>query len=57
MSCAARYPETIPITVALVEEDRETREHLAQFLDRSPDVRCIGKYATAEEALRWLPAS
>lgn len=56
MSCAARYSEPIPIAVALVEENHQTREYLAQFLDRSSDVRCVGKYATAEEALRWMPA-
>ena len=57
MSCAARCSDTIPITVALVEEDYQTREDLARFLDRASDVRCIAKYATAEEALRWMPAS
>ena len=32
------------------------RESLAEWLGNAPGLRCVGAYATAEEALRRLPA-
>jgi DNA-binding NarL/FixJ family response regulator len=45
-----------PITVAIVEDDRGTRDQLMALLEQEPALRCIGSYANAEEALVGLPA-
>lgn len=42
-------------TVAVVEDDRGLREQLVQILDSAPDLRCLGAFASAEEALKQLP--
>jgi DNA-binding NarL/FixJ family response regulator len=39
------------ITVALVDDDPAFSENLAALLERRGDIRCLGKYATAAEAL------
>ena len=44
-----------PITVAIVEDNRGTREGLVELLGRSENLRCVGAYATGEEAVRELP--
>jgi DNA-binding NarL/FixJ family response regulator len=44
------------ITVSIVEDELKTRESLLRLLGRAPDVRCLGNYATGEEALRGIPA-
>lgn len=44
-----------PIKVAIVEDNRGTRESLAELLARAPTVRCVGVHATGEEALRQIP--
>jgi len=44
-----------PISVAIVEDNRGTREGLVELLGRAPNLRCIGAYGTGEEALRELP--
>jgi DNA-binding NarL/FixJ family response regulator len=41
--------------VAIVEDDRITRESLATIINLSPDCRCAGTCATAEEALKSIP--
>ncbi len=43
------------ISVSIVEDQRGTREGLVALLSRSPGLRCLGAYATAEEALRAIP--
>jgi DNA-binding NarL/FixJ family response regulator len=43
-------------TVVLVEDDRGLREQLAQILNSAPDIRCVGAFASAEEALEQIPA-
>jgi DNA-binding NarL/FixJ family response regulator len=43
------------ITVAVVEDDPELRATLRVFLERGPGTRCVGDYASAEEALVSLP--
>lgn len=44
-----------PITVAVVEDNRGTREGLVELLGRSQNLRCVGAYATGEDAVRDLP--
>src|SRR6185436_18237606 len=44
-----------PINVAIVEDNRGTRESLMDLLGRSPGLRCVGAHATGEEALKELP--
>ncbi len=38
-------------SVIVVEDDRGLREQLAQILEDAPDIKCIGAYASAEQAL------
>ena len=45
-----------PISIAIVEDVRGTREHLTELLKRSPGLQCVGAFASGEEALRELPA-
>jgi DNA-binding NarL/FixJ family response regulator len=42
--------------VAIVEDDEGLREQLARVLKTASDVKCVGAYASAEEALESLPA-
>lgn len=44
------------IAIAIVEDQREMRESLVEWLGHAPGLRCVGAYASAEEALRDLPA-
>lgn len=44
-----------PITVAIVEDAPGTREQLEKLLNRAPGLRCVGTFATAEEARAGLP--
>ncbi|MDB6018252.1 MAG: DNA-binding response regulator [Pedosphaera sp.] len=37
--------------VAVVEDDRGLREQLVKILETAPDVKCIGAFVSAEEAL------
>lgn len=41
--------------IAIVEDNRTTREGLETIVNLSPDFRCVCTCATAEEALRVLP--
>src|SRR3954447_20099306 len=43
------------ILISIVEDDAGIRNGMVRVLNRSPDFRCLGCYATAEEALRELP--
>lgn len=45
----------MPTTVSIVEDDRDTREHLAALLDGTPSLRCLHTYATGEKALAEIP--
>ena len=45
----------MPITVAIIEDDRGTREALAALLAREPSLRLSRAYASGEEALAGLP--
>ena len=44
------------INVVVVEDAEGTRENLVALLNRAPGLKCIGAFATAEEAVRQLPA-
>ena len=45
-----------PITVSIVEDNARMREGFAGLLNRTPGLRCVSSYATAEDALRDMPA-
>jgi len=47
---------TAPITVAIVEDNRGTREGLMELLGRAPNLQCVGAYASGEDAVRDLPS-
>lgn len=42
------------VRIAIVEDNRTTRESLRTIIDMSPDYRCVCVYETAEEALRLI---
>lgn len=44
------------ISVCIVEDDAELRESVCSFLQGVPGIRCLAAYATAEEALKSIPA-
>ncbi len=44
------------IRVAIVEDNRGTRESLAELLGRAPALRCVGSHPNGEEALRQIPS-
>jgi DNA-binding NarL/FixJ family response regulator len=41
-----------PLRVAIVEDDKTTRDALAALVDGTPGYRCVGRYQSVEEALR-----
>ena len=43
------------ISIAIVEDQRALRESLVEWLDHAPGIRCVGAYASGEEALREIP--
>ncbi len=43
------------ITVAIVEDDELIRRSLATILSREADLKCVGSFASAEEAVEKLP--
>ena len=45
-----------PVRVAIVEDDRFTREGLASLIGGTPNFRCVGTYQSVEDALRSMPA-
>src|SRR5579859_3818625 len=45
----------MPITVSIVEDDRETRENLVELLNSAPTLRCLNSFPTGEAALRDIP--
>jgi len=44
------------IAISIVEDQRALRESLVEWLGNAAGIRCVGAYATAEEALRGIPA-
>lgn len=45
-----------PVTVSIVDDNAELRDSIITFLDTSGGFSCVSRYATAEEALKKLPA-
>ena len=45
------------LAVAIVEDDRGTREGLAALIGGTPGFRCVGTYGSVEEALKGLAAA
>jgi DNA-binding NarL/FixJ family response regulator len=43
------------ITIGIVEDDARIRAGLSAILDEEPDFECVGEFASAEEALRYIP--
>jgi DNA-binding NarL/FixJ family response regulator len=46
----------VSITICIVEDDEELREHLRDFINAAPGFECRGAYGSAEEALAAIPA-
>jgi DNA-binding NarL/FixJ family response regulator len=44
-----------PIAIAIIEDDRETRESLVELLSGETHVHCVGSYSTGEAAVRDIP--
>src|ERR1022692_340173 len=44
------------ISVAIVDDETDLRQSIATFINGTPDFRCANAYASAEAALRGLPA-
>jgi DNA-binding NarL/FixJ family response regulator len=42
--------------VAVVEDNQGLRQQLVQILNSAPDIRCVGAFSSAEEALKEIPA-
>jgi DNA-binding NarL/FixJ family response regulator len=47
---------SLPITVAIVEDDSRIRHSLAAILARADDVKCVGEFGSGEAALAHLPS-
>lgn len=43
------------ITIGIVEDDSRIRAGLSAILQEEPDFDCVGEFANAEEALKYLP--
>src|SRR6266508_4539589 len=43
------------ITVSIVDDEADLREHIAEYLTAAGDILCKSAYARAEEALEHLP--
>lgn len=43
------------ITVSIVDDEADLREHIAGYLAAAGNIRCVSAYASAEEALQHLP--
>ena len=42
------------IHVAIIEDDRSTREGLGLIIDATPGYRCVGKFSSVEEGMRLI---
>src|SRR4051812_32180084 len=45
----------MPITVSIIEDDLHASRGFAQFLESSPDFRCVSRHSSAEEGIATLP--
>jgi DNA-binding NarL/FixJ family response regulator len=43
------------IAISIVEDQKDMRESLVEWLGHTPGLRCVGAHATAAEALRQIP--
>jgi DNA-binding NarL/FixJ family response regulator len=43
------------ITVSIVDDEADLRNHIAGYLTAAGNIRCVSAYASAEEALEQLP--
>jgi len=43
------------ITISIVEDQRDMRESLVEWLEDAPGLRCVGAHASAEDALQKIP--
>lgn len=43
------------ITVSIVDDEADLREHITDYLADAGNMRCLSAYASAEEALEYLP--
>ena len=43
------------VSISIVEDQREMRESLVEWLGNAPGLHCVGAHANAEEALRDIP--
>jgi DNA-binding NarL/FixJ family response regulator len=48
-------PDTMPIKIALVEDDADVLASMVQILKRAPGCACVGTFASGEDALREIP--
>jgi DNA-binding NarL/FixJ family response regulator len=48
-------PTQMEITVCIVEDDAALRETMTGFISGSPGFRCLGSFASGEEALSAIP--
>ena len=46
----------MPISIAIVEDDRAVRASLAAILQGAAECRCVGEFGSAKEALQNFPA-
>jgi DNA-binding NarL/FixJ family response regulator len=46
----------MPISIAIVEDDRGVRASLSGIIQRTTDCSCVGDFGSAEEGLRKLPS-
>lgn len=49
------HADTRNKTVAIVEDDDDVRQSLRSVMERAEGLRCVGDFATAEDALREIP--
>jgi DNA-binding NarL/FixJ family response regulator len=42
-------------SVAVVEDDKPLREQLVEILSAAPDIKCVGAFASGEEAVKKIP--
>src|SRR6478672_8404801 len=54
-SMSARFDDSMPIKVAIVDDDEGIRSSLATLIRRAPALRLIGDYPDAETALKEIP--
>lgn len=48
-------PSSVNIAIAIVEDQRDMRESLVEWLGHVPGLHCVGAHANAAEALRLIP--